>query len=630
MPDSVIFSIPGFEFSVAPTCTNQQRLNFSLFIEDSAGNYNQNFSLAVNAGVLTYQSYSISDPVPGGNNNGRLDPGESGKLFLMLQNSGSSDFYDVQVKLRSSDQYVLITDSTGHFGRLQAGESKTNSTDPFALSINPQAFSGYRAAVRIVQFALGGTYEIIDSLNLVLTIGQGGQSSPTGPDGYGYFVYDNTDANSGRAPDYNWEEISTTGQTIPEITNANDVITTMSLPFNFTYYGQSYNSISASSNGYLVMGTSSYNLGQNTPILSSCPNMIAPFWDDLDMRQQQQGYGDAYRYYDATNHRYIIEYRQAAHHGSRWTQETFEAILFDPAYYPTPTGDGEILFQYQTVTDATGNTVGICDATQTRGLQLLYNGEYESSVAGLISGRAFRFTTLSPQVNPAPWLGLLSINVNDSAGNGNGQPEPGENISLVVNLKNFGQVQTDSVSSVLRNQDSDAIMLDSIAGFGNIEPGGTANNSTTPYRVQIVANPSDSIADFALVLNANNGSYTTVLYFSLDLFGVVGIEERETRDEGRWTMVTKLECSPNPFSKRTVISWQLPEADRGLLQAVRIYNATGRLVKHLVPRQSSLVNVVTWDGTDKFGKAVPKGPYFVVLTDSENRVIINRKIVRAD
>ncbi len=620
-PDEVIYSTPGFGLSIAPACTNHQYLDFTLYIQDSASNYTQNLSLVVDAGKLSYQDYSVTDPIPGGNNNNRFDPGESGKLMLTLQNIGSSIFYDVQVKLRSTDQYLTITDSTGHFGWIQPGDSKTNTNDPFAISISPEAFSGYRASVWIKENALGQTYEIKDSINLTVTIGEASQNVPTGPDGYGYFVYDNTDVNSGQAPTYDWVEISSIGQSIPEITNSNDAIGTLTLPFTFRYYGQDYNTVIASSNGYLVMGNSIFNSGENTQIFNACPNLIAPFWDDLDMRQQQ-GYGDAYRYYDETNHRYIIEYRQAAHRGLRQIRETFEIILLDPAYYPTPTNDGEIILQYQTIANASSNTVGFCNHTQTRGLQLLYNSVYEPSVAGLTSNRAFRITTVAPQAFPAPWLGLVSMNFNDSLGNNNGLAEPGENIVINVTVKNLGEVSADNVTSVLRSQDSDATMIDSTTDFGNIEPGATVSNPT-PYQVQIIAEPSDSIANFSLILNGNEGSYTTVLYFSLNLSGVTGILVISSNSQ-----VTSncLVCLPNPFAKSTLIRYSIKASNSK--PTLNIYNATGRLVlSHQLPAMS---DCFIWNGTDRFGKPVPKGLYFMTLTDWKNRVVINQKVVRTN
>jgi FlgD Ig-like domain len=623
LPDSILYCTPGFALQVAPACTNQQYLNFTLFIQDSVSNYTQNLSLVVKAGKLSYQSNTVSDPIPGGNNNGQLDPGESGKLSITILNSGTSGFNEVEVKVRSTDQYVTITDSTGHFGRISPGENKNNSNDPFALSISPQVPSGYRAKVQIVALGLGGIYEVIDSFNLILTIGEGNQSAPTGPDGYGYYCYDNTDVNSGQAPTYNWVEIYNIGQIITQITNANDTISNLTLPFTFRFYGQDYTAITVSSNGYLIIGTGTFNSGQNTPILNGCPNLIAPFWDDLDMRQQQ-GYGDAYRYSDATNHRYIIEYRQAAHYSEMWFWETFEVILLDPAYYPTPTGDGEIIFQYQTVSDGGSNTIGICDQTQTYVIQLVYNSEYEPNAASLIAGRAYRLTTVAPQTTPAPWLGLYAMNFSDSLGNNNGLAEPGENILINLTVKNLGEATAANVNSVLHPQDADAVVLDSMSNFGNIEPGNIVSNGT-PYQIQISANPQDSIVNFVLNLTADSGYYT-VLYFSLNLSGVIQALQGA---DSRQLVVTSpnLVCLPNPFNSQTAIRFSLPAKGKATL---KIYDVSGKCLRRFLVLPHATSNRLVWDGADQDGKSVSEGIYFVTLTDIKNRVIINRKVVKAN
>ena len=71
--------------------------------------------------------------------------------------------------------------------------------------------------------------------------------------------------------------------------------------------------------------------------------MIAPLWDDLRFAQAS----NIFRYYDAQTHRLIIEWyrmRDAAN----TTDFTFEAILYDHRFWPTLSGDQDILFQYKT------------------------------------------------------------------------------------------------------------------------------------------------------------------------------------------------------------------------------------------------------------------------------------------
>ncbi len=71
--------------------------------------------------------------------------------------------------------------------------------------------------------------------------------------------------------------------------------------------------------------------------------------------------------------------------------------------------------------------------------------------------------------------------------------------------------------------------------------------------------------------------------------------------------------TPNPFSKKTDIRLQI--ADSGPKTSLKIYDASGRLVKNfLLPTTYSLLPaVLSWDGTDDSGRQLPDGIYFVEL-----------------
>jgi len=75
---------------------------------------------------------------------------------------------------------------------------------------------------------------------------------------------------------------------------------------------------------------------------------------------------------------------------------------------------------------------------------------------------------------------------------------------------------------------------------------------------------------------------------------------------------------PNPFQKNTAI--QIPEFLNSSLE-LRIYDATGKLIKSLskVPRSSSIITSLTWDGRDNQGKEVRPGIYFVIPEQASNK-----------
>ncbi len=73
-----------------------------------------------------------------------------------------------------------------------------------------------------------------------------------------------------------------------------------------------------------------------------------------------------------------------------------------------------------------------------------------------------------------------------------------------------------------------------------------------------------------------------------------------------------------------------PDEARSQMQEIslKIYDSSGRIVKsfNLASDLLPLASVVTWDGTDNFGKQVPAGVYFVKLENSTNWA--SKKIVK--
>jgi len=67
-------------------------------------------------------------------------------------------------------------------------------------------------------------------------------------------------------------------------------------------------------------------------------------------------------------------------------------------------------------------------------------------------------------------------------------------------------------------------------------------------------------------------------------------------------------CRPNPFSRRTQISYQFPKTGKVVL---RVYDASGRVVKTLQNgMQERGSYTVSWDGRDDRGRTVANGVYF--------------------
>ena len=563
---------------------------------------------------LQYLGNTVSDSL--GNNNGIINPGEIILLLPIIRNTGSVPAIDVTAHLRSADTTVNISDSVSFFGNVNQGQV-LEGLNPFSFSISPNAQTHNIPFDITLIDAQGDTFSSNFSLIVV------GQGSATGPDPYGYYIYDDTDTLTGNAPVYDWFEIAPPGPgtIIIEITDEDADTVTYNLPFTFKYYGIDYNSIGLCSNGFLEFGNSTYRFGENTTIPASGgpKRLIAPFWDDLDPRPAPTGYGDIYYYNDTTNHRWIVEYKECGHYGNSSSRETFQVILLDPMYYPTPTGDGEIIFLYNTVANATENSVGIEDETETRGLQYLFNNSYDPNAMPLLNSRALLITTKPPVSQHSPWINLVNYTLNDSAGgNNNGIPEPNEIIEITLYIRNDGDTMVTNANGTIRTISSSLFLIDSTADFGNIDIGAVSDNSSNPYVIQIAQDPVDTLVGLAVCFTGNGGGYQTYTYFTLHIHYATGIGENSNST----SKINLLEVCPNPFRNRTIIRYTIQDT-RYMIQDTRymiqdinlnIYDISGRLVKSFsLTTDYCALGTISWDGTDDSGRRLSSGVYFVHL-----------------
>jgi hypothetical protein len=388
-----------FTFNVSTNAKNGHVLKFNLNITSTQGNWTGSIWIETKAPAFAYQRYTVLD---GGN--GYLEPGETSDFIISIQNTGQLAANNMTGILRSPNPGVIVIDSVGSFGNIAIGDSVINNSDRFTLNAVSSISPGY--AIEFVAI-LSGSNNFHDTIRFEFDLGLVNTTKPYGPDDYGYFAYDNTDVGYSEKPDYNWVEIDPRyGGNGDSLVLGNDETVAISMPFNFKYYGNWYDHISISSNGYVAMGSTSvaemYNWA--IPAAGGPPLLIAPFWDDLDPAFTDSS-GNISYWHDVANHRFVVEYSEVQHvhdyaNPTPGELETFEVILYDPQYYPTQTGDGEILFQYADITndDVWHNyaTVGIEDFEHSDGLQYTFADIYPDAAAPLADGRAIKFTTDPP------------------------------------------------------------------------------------------------------------------------------------------------------------------------------------------------------------------------------------------
>ncbi len=588
--------------------------------------YEKNLPVIETDAFLSYGHCTVIDSL--GNNNGIINAGENIMLWVTVCDLGVCPAQMVSAHLRTSDSLVFLTDSAVYYGTIP-GEDSSSGINPFVFSVSP------RAMTHSIPF----TIVILDSLLrswtydfTVFCVGATGGGNGTGPDAYGYYIYDDTDSLTGRAPVYSWFEIAPPaggpGQIIPEITNADGDTVTLPLPFTFRYYGLNYNSIGCCSNGFLEVGHSTSYTRSNTslPNVGGPKRMLAGFWDNLNVGTEHMGHGDIYRYYDNANHRWIIEFYQAARYDNYNEWETFQMILLDPAFYPTPTNDGEVLFIYQFVENPTSATVGLEDETETRGLTYVYDNSYDPNAAPLVSGRALLITTKPPVTAHSPWFYLYSYAIDDSAGgNNNGIPDPGETLALTIAVCNIGDTLAVTLQGRLNCADAEATVLDSLTEYGDVTPGMIANNSGDPFILQVTGTPVDSTISLVLTLTANGTSYISRHYLTLYISFLNDIQEPVGAIPR--SVTSCLEVYPNPIRDNAHIRCiiQDPKSMNNDL-LLKIYDISGRLVRDLpLPATCSLPPTAVWNGTDQSGRRVPAGIYFATLSGTAEKLV--KKIV---
>jgi hypothetical protein len=336
--------------------------------------------------------------------NNRLDHADTASIILNLTNMGSLSAETVTGHVTTEDDFTSVLIADCEFGSIPVDSTNTNASTPISLATSATIFDGHSANLMLHLMTAAG-FEA--SVPFSVKIDTALTSDPTGPDAYGYYMYDNTDTSYAPHPTYSWVGIAPseggTGTRLNYGSNTDDKSVLVSMPFDLIYFGHAQREIIVSINGFVALDTFRMDMGGNywanffnwpIPDPGNAAGQISPFWDDLSFTGNNYG---VFTWHDTTNHLFIIEwYHTVNRNGGQ--EETFQMIISDPAYHSTISGDSEILFQYGNIynngdSDENYSSVGIEDPTETIGLQYTYDRSYPSSAAQLASGRAIMVTT---------------------------------------------------------------------------------------------------------------------------------------------------------------------------------------------------------------------------------------------
>ncbi len=387
-----------FSFKVKENCQNNEIIGLRYKIISGGNTWYSHLSYQVYGVDANIVSYNIV-----GGTSTTCQIGQNNNINIKINNIGQVDLSSIQAILRPTSNYILMTDSLGSYGTVLQNSQASNTSDPFSFTVNSSVYPGMQLTADLILYNTYGTIKVIP---VIFNTSTATVTNPSGPDNFGYMIFDQQDTSYPEAPVYQWEEITTVGANtgLTDSGDDGDQVTVKTLPFSFKYYGIDYNTITIGTNGWFCFGTTAQTGMRNMPLPGlNCPtSLVAVFWSDLTFNGTGAG---VYTYYNSTNHSYVIQWNNAAHYqnGSYSATFTFEAILYDSQYQIGNPIDNPMKFQYKTYNqgflgdgERPNNyfTVGVQNENATDGYTYVYNNVYPSSALAISAQKALFVTTL--------------------------------------------------------------------------------------------------------------------------------------------------------------------------------------------------------------------------------------------
>ncbi|MCP4550116.1 MAG: T9SS type A sorting domain-containing protein [bacterium] len=518
---------------------------------------------------------------------GYLLPGQANDIVIELTNIGHAATAGCEVDLILGDPTVgSVSVEESSYPAIEVEASAVNTT-AFVLDLNADVPAG-----KLILLSLAITTAEGYDLTIDFTLGAGriNPAAPVGPDAFGYYAYDSSDIFYTEKPDFRWREISPAygGDGDPVVYWANDEMASVVIPFDFDFYGVTYNAMQVADDGWISFDTeeffSFYNWG--LPNEHGLHSIIAPFWDNFNPTYHDTIYLDdgVYTKYDDMEHIFIVEWsRMRSHYEALSDRQTFQLVLFDPEFH-----DDESFFEFQYYQVNNNNylrnyaTIGIEDQTEAIGLELSYASMITPGMTPVGPGLAVRLTTLPPVYLP---LALDSFTADPD----------------IEGLKLSWSLSDDRPICGWR-------LYRTVAGVETRVGGDLA-----AYTRNVI----DHDADPTL-----NNEYRLVALHPYE----------QESDLGPWYSLTDLNTTlqfslsqnlPNPMVADSRIDYVLPESADVTL---KVYNAAGRLVRTLVEgMQPAGHGSAMWDGKGTDGQSVATGVYFYRLETGGR--ILTRKLM---
>ncbi len=577
----------------------------------SLGTYDLRFPLQpeVVRFAPTVDTVIVLDSPPFGDGDGTAEVGECFGLAVWIACTTNADAYSAQGRLLGSEALCVLRPELV-YNQILRGTGAEPSGAAF-VALSTVAPPGAEIPLKLALTAHCSTYTQTDTLDLELRVAGSPENLPTGPDDYGYYIIDDGDILDEGVPVYEWDDIREVGEPVDGVTDSDDGIAAVALPFTLRFYGREYDTISISSNGILIPGVSDWSgpgtgTPQDFPYPGGPAGVIAALWCDLAPHREG---ADVYSFFDEENGQFVVQYDSVSLYPFPSRFQTFQIRICDAERYPTPTGDNEILILYKKINyiDVVQFGVGIESEDETCGLRYCLNGSYDAHAAPLVCGRALRITTRVPTYGRKPWLHFGGVFALSDSGDGDGAADPGERITVSILLRNDGNADALATSAVVLPTSVVEPATDEPASFGDIPTGGTGCNAGAPFELIISPScPDDTTLMVPLVISAADG-YIDTTAFPIELGEVVSVREGKPKGE-LWLAVL-----PNPFNFAAVVEVFVPRQSPASLV---LRSIDGKLVRRVF---SGVLpagrHTLTVDG-----EGLPSGIYLVTARVGESRV----------
>jgi hypothetical protein len=394
--DSVVGS-PLFEFSVSDTCQQADLLAFELIWNGTgAGPWVSNVFIPLSLPTIQLVGIEVTDLA-----GDVWDRGETAKVALWVRNTGQAPLLPAQYTLIVADPLVTLVDSVADGDGIQPGDTLYLGDVAFQMQASWMTPADHPVSLMIHVFSNQGTYTYNEDLAATTIVGVTEASDPFSDTQRLYWVYDMADIHYSECPVYDWIEIIPSvggpGDTIGF--NRSDQTQPVPVPFTYSYYGISFDTLSISTDGWVQPGSTTRTDHSNSSLPDPAwgpEGLMGVFWDNLwrvGGESGQIGY-----YYDAAGDRFIVEWYRIHHANDSVRTITVQLQLLNPATHPTPTGDATWLFLYDEVLGSSLAlaTIGIENPASSDGITFEYNGHYTQGATTIHNNSVLKFTTEPP------------------------------------------------------------------------------------------------------------------------------------------------------------------------------------------------------------------------------------------